>query len=61
MEVATIENDQNPRVNTPKHDWLHLTYIFTFTLCFIIQVYQRITITTFYTSCLSYYLFSFLE
>ena len=55
MEEVATENEQNPPINPSKHDWVHLTYIITFTLCFIIEVYQRISINLYYKSCQCYH------
>ncbi len=51
MEIAAIENDQIPPPNIYKHNWVQLTYMITSTICFLIEVYQRISIDLFYASC----------
>jgi hypothetical protein len=54
MEIAAIENDHIPPTHIYKHHWIHIRYMITSTICFIIQVYQRISLDLFYTSCSSH-------
>jgi hypothetical protein len=51
MEIATIENEQIPSPIIYKHNPMHILYMITSTICFIIEVYQRISIDLSYTSC----------
>jgi len=53
MEIAAIEYDpiQRTNTNTYKHNWVQITYMITSTICFIIEVYQRISVDLFYASC----------
>lgn len=50
MEIAAIENEQIPSPHVNKHHPIHLIYIIATTVCFLIQVYQRISIDLFYGS-----------
>ncbi|CAF3655056.1 unnamed protein product [Rotaria sordida] len=50
MEVAVVENEPRLPINTYEHDWIHIIYMITSTICFVIAVYQRISIDFFYAS-----------
>jgi len=51
MEIAAIGNDQISRTNTYKHNWVQIIYMITSTICFIIEVYQHISVDLLYASC----------
>jgi hypothetical protein len=51
MEIAAIGNDPIPRTNTYKHNWVQIIYMITSTICFIIEVYQHISVDLLYASC----------
>ena len=51
MEIATIENEQIPTPVIYKHNYIQILYMITSTICFIIEVYQRISTDLSYTSC----------
>jgi hypothetical protein len=51
MEIAAIENDQNLPRTIYKHNWVQIIYMITSTICFVIEVYQRISVDLFYASC----------
>ncbi len=48
MEIAAIEN---PRRNSYRHNWVQILYMITSAICFVNEVYQRISIDVFYASC----------
>ncbi|CAF1373633.1 unnamed protein product [Rotaria sordida] len=50
MEVAVVENEPRLPIKTYEHDWIHIIYMITSTICFVIAVYQRISIDFFYAS-----------
>ncbi|CAF2037953.1 unnamed protein product [Rotaria magnacalcarata] len=50
MEIALVENDYAPPTAIYKHDWVHIFYMGTCVIFFVIQVYQRISVDLIYSS-----------
>ena len=44
MEIAVIENEDNQPHPLLKHNWIQILYMIISTVCFIIEVYYRISI-----------------